>query len=316
MNVVFMGTPEFACPPMEALVASPHRLTAVVTAPDKPAGRGHKLTACRAKLKASDLKVPVFQPAKLNNPEFLENMRELHPDVFVVIAFRILPQKLFKIPRYGAINIHASLLPEYRGAAPIQHALLNGETETGLTSFFLARKVDEGDIIHQVKTEIDENENYYSLATRLSEMAGPFLLETLDKIQQPDFVPSRQDDALATPAPKIYPEDGRIDWRQPKRAVHNRIRAFSERPGAFGFLGSTKIKVLASKVDDEASLAAPAPGELVVAQKRLFVGTGTDPLRLTCLQPEGKAAMDDDAFINGYLTGKEHTLNNVPKGGE
>jgi methionyl-tRNA formyltransferase len=313
MKVVFMGTPGFACPPLETLAKSSHELLAVVTAPDKPSGRGQKLSACEVKMMALSLRAPVFQPDNLRDPAFLQDMAALSADIFVVIAFRILPEKLYSIPPYGAINIHASLLPKFRGAAPIHHALLNGESETGLTSFFLVKKVDQGDMIAQVSTPIDPNENCTTLSARLSAMAGPFLLQTLDLITQPKFVPQKQDPAQATPAPKIASEDGLIDWRQNDRQVHNRIRAFSERPGAYSFFDGQTVKVLASLREVPAPLPPLAPGELHVFGRRLVVGTGGAPVEIIRLQPEGKKAMDAPSFINGYRIATGQKLASVRK---
>ncbi|NMC43238.1 MAG: methionyl-tRNA formyltransferase [candidate division Zixibacteria bacterium] len=300
MNVVYMGTPEFACFPLTTLIGSHHKVLSVVTGPDKPAGRGHKTIPGPVKTLALEYDLPVYQPQSLKDDAFIQSMASLGADLFVVIAFRILPENLYRLPRCGAINIHASLLPKYRGAAPIHHALKNGETTTGLTSFFLTRRVDEGAMIAQTSTPIDPDENYSSLSGRLSRMAGPFLLETLEKIAEPGFEPSRQNDSLATPAPKIHPEDGLIDWRMERRRIHDHIRAFSERPGAFSFLGDLQVKILQSTLAAESSPAHLEPGRLAAKGRRLFVGAGDGPLGLLRVQPEGKRVMDGAAFINGY----------------
>lgn len=300
MNVVFMGTPAFACPALESLVMSRHKLLAVVTTPDKPAGRGRKVSASEVKLRALALKLPLLQPGDLRDQAFLDDITALRADVFVIMAFRILPKKLYTIPPRGSINIHASLLPKYRGAAPIARALCNGEIETGLTSFFLKRRVDEGDIIDQESTAIGPDENQTSLAGRLSDMAGPFLLRTLDLIVQPGFAARKQDDALATPAPKITTEDCAISWHLDDTRLHNHIRAFSEQPGAFCYLNGQKIKILGSLKTAGDPQPTLDPGEMHVDKKRLFVGTGGKPLQLTRLQPEGKKSMDALSFINGY----------------
>lgn len=295
-----MGTPGFACAPLSVLARSAHDLLAVVTVPDKPAGRGRRLTPCEVKLRALDLGIPVLQPENLRDDAFLNRMAALQADLYAVIAFRILPKKLYGIPPRGAINIHASLLPKYRGAAPINHALLNGETETGLTSFFLAKEVDTGDVISRTATSIGPDENFSSLEARLSEMAGPFLLDTLELITAPGFAPARQDTSQATPAPKITPDDCLIDWTRSDDRVHNQIRAFSERPGAFTFLDDLQIKILGSRRCESNDLPALEPGEFHVGNRRLYVGTGGRPVQITILQPEGKKAMDAASFINGY----------------
>lgn len=303
-----MGTPEFACASLAALVNSHHQVLAVVTGPDKPAGRGRKLTACEVKIRASGLRLPVFQPESLRDDAFVAQLAALKADLFIIIAFRILPKKLYTLPRYGSINIHGSLLPKFRGAAPINQALLQGEAETGLTSFFLTDRVDQGNIIHQVSTPIGPDENFTSLYDRLSEMAGPFLLESLEMISRPDFAPKKQDETLASPAPKIKPEDGLIDWSQGRRAVHNHIRAYSEKPGAFCFLDDLQIKILGSHMTETTGLPHLAAGELLVANKKLFVGAGDGPLEITRVLPQGKKALDALSFINGYRIASHRRL--------
>lgn len=313
MNVVFMGTPGFACPALETLANSSHHLVAAVTVPDKPSGRGRKTTACEVKLKAMALEIPVLQPPKLRSPEFLAEMSALGADVYVIIAFRILPRKLYSIPPKGSINIHASLLPKYRGAAPIQHAILNGETETGLTSFFLSDKVDQGDVIDQQTIPIGPDENFSSLSARLADAAGPFLVKTLDLITQPDFAPQIQDQSRATPAPKIGPEDCLIDWHRDARRVYDQIRAFSEYPGAYSYLDGHMLKILGCARELPEGRLQPEPGELLPMKKRLYVGTGTSPLQITRIQPEGKRAMDALSFLNGYRIEPGRKMTSVRK---
>ncbi|MEZ5360095.1 MAG: methionyl-tRNA formyltransferase [Candidatus Zixiibacteriota bacterium] len=308
MNVVFMGTPEFACEGLNALAGSSHKVLAVVTVPDKPAGRGRKVMPSAVKNEALRLGVPVYQPEKLRDESFIAQMAALKPDAFVVIAFRILPKSLYTIPRFGSFNIHASLLPKYRGAAPINHAILNGETETGLTSFFLNKQVDGGDIILQKSIAIDINENFSSLYGRLAELSGPFLLETLEKIARPDFTAEKQPAGETSGAPKISTDDCLIDWSKPANTVHNHVRAFSEKPGAFSYLGAMKVKILATRLDGIDDSPALRPGELAADKKQLLAGTDTEPVRITKIQPEGKKAMDAVAFINGYMNSNRTEL--------
>ncbi|MCK5126869.1 MAG: methionyl-tRNA formyltransferase [candidate division Zixibacteria bacterium] len=308
MNLVFMGTPEFACVGLKTLVESSHKVLAVVTMPDKPAGRGRKLMPSAVKKAALSFELPIMQPNNLRDNEFIEEISALNADLFVVIAFKVLPKKLYSIPKQGSINIHGSLLPKYRGAAPINHALLNGDTETGLTSFFLNRKVDGGAIIGQSALSIDINENFSSLYQRLAELSGPFLLETLDKITRNDFVSEKQNRKSVGGAPKISTEDCRINWESKVNAVHNHIRAFSEKPGAFCFLDSMKVKILATRMDGISEPPDLTPGELIARKKELIVGTGDSPLRIIKIQPEGKKAMDASAFINGYISSNRNEL--------
>lgn len=295
-----MGTPEFACAPLAALAASHHKVLAVVTGPDKPVGRGRQLTPTAVKLTAERLGLSIYQPENLKDELFIKEMADLKADLFVVIAFRILPKKLYAVPKLGSINIHASLLPRYRGAAPINHALLNGEKETGLSSFFLIDKVDQGNLIHQTKTDILADENFTSLYRRLSQMAGSFLLETLDLIKTPGFAPKQQDELQATPAPKIRPEDLLINWNRPARQIHNHIRAYSEMPGAFCHLGDMQIKILGARRVGTSTVARLDPGQIVIIGKQILVGTADDPLEIISLQPQGKKVLDSASFINGY----------------
>ncbi len=308
MNVVFMGTPEFACKGLSTLVQSSHKVLAVVTVPDKPAGRGRKLMPSAVKKLALDYNLPVLQPEKLRDSAFLAEISGLDADVFVVIAFRVLPKKLYSIPPNGSFNIHASILPKYRGAAPINHALLNGESETGLTAFFLNKRVDGGAIINQVRAQVDEDENFSSLYNRLSDMSGMFLLETLDKITMPSFQAKKQPDTPACGAPKISTVDCLIDWAKPANDVHNHIRAFSEKPGAFCYLGDLKVKILTTRKDEIEDCPVLPPGKIEARRKDLIVGTGTTPVKIIKIQPEGKKAMEASAFINGYYNSNRTEL--------
>jgi methionyl-tRNA formyltransferase len=313
MNIIYMGTPRFACPPLSALANSRHSIRAVVTGRDKPSGRGRTVRPGPVKQLAGTLGLPTLQPARLKDQAFLNSIEAYAPDLIVVVAFRILPQKLLDIPSKGAINIHGSLLPRYRGAAPITHALLNGDTETGLTSFYLTRKIDGGDIIARKNVAIAPDESYSTLYDRLSELAGPFLLESLDLIEKPDFSPQSQDDSEATPAPKISSEDGLIDWTKDDRTVHNQIRAYADTPGAYSFLQEKKIKILGSHRIESNTIPALPPGTIHVERRHLYAGTGNLPLELIRLQPEGKKIMDAASFLNGYRVKDGNKFSSVRK---
>ncbi len=300
MKIVFMGTPEFACPPLEQLYNSRHDLLAVVTAPDKPAGRGKKLTASEVCSRAISLNVPILKPESLKDDALYEQLKQLAPDLIVVIAFRLLPQRLYELPKLGAINIHASLLPRYRGAAPIQWALINGETETGLTSFFLKKQVDTGDVILQKRVPIEDTDNYDSLYHRLSDLTGPFLLETLDLIESGSAQPVKQADSQASAAPKIGPFDALIDFGFPAPKVRNFIRGLSSKPGAYTYFRQKKVKILSSELADLETDPQTRPGTITYARKRLIVQCARTSLELTCLIPEGKKPMDGSSFVNGF----------------
>ncbi len=300
MNIVYMGTPEFACCPLAALYESEHTIKAVVTGPDKPLGRSKKLQPTAVKKQAQQFGLPVLTPESLKSDSFYEKLKEIAPDLIVVVAFRILPERIFTLPGSGSMNIHGSLLPKYRGAAQIQWALIKGEKETGLTSFLLKSKVDTGDIILQQETKIDDNENFDSLYSRLSEMAGPFLLNSIKEIKSSEFTPSRQDETEASPAPKLRPEDALIDFGAPAESVHNFIRGLSTKPGAYTFFRGRKIKIYSSRLVDNIPDSSADPGSILPAKSTLKVKCDESVIELTKLVPEGKKPMDGRSFMNGY----------------
>ncbi|MEW6051496.1 MAG: methionyl-tRNA formyltransferase [Candidatus Zixiibacteriota bacterium] len=300
MNVVYMGTPEFARGPLDHLAHSRHRILAVVTGPDKPAGRGRHLLTTPVKQHAQKLGLPVLTPASLKSDELYERLAELKADLFVVVAFRILPERLFTLPRLGSMNVHASLLPRYRGAAPINWALINGDTETGLTSFFLRKDVDTGDMILQEKVAINDDDIFDTLYTRLSSLAGPFLVRTLEMIESGNLQPIQQDDRQAGAAPKITPENSFIDFGFPARNVRNFVRGLSTRPGAATSCRGKRLKVLACNVADIATNSDTRPGTVLAERKRLLVQCSHSAVELTRVVPEGKGEMDGVSFINGF----------------
>lgn len=300
MKVVYMGTPGFACRPLEALFASEHEVLAVVTGQAKRRGRRGMPCPTDVCCTATDLGLPILTPKTLKSKKLHDQLAELKPDVFVVIAFRILPPSLLNLPRLGAINIHGSLLPRYRGAAPIHWAIINGETETGLTSFFLNEQVDTGNIILRTKTEIKPDDTYDSLYARLSEISGPFLLDTLGTIGNPEFKPLPQDESRATPAPKITAFDAMIDWGFPAEKVHNFIRGLSSHPGAWTLFRDHKLKILRSARTDHPGLDRTRPGTIIPDRKRLLVQCSQSAIELQAVVPEGRKPMDGIAFINGH----------------
>jgi len=296
-----MGTPEFARPPLEYLHRKTrHEVLAVVTGPDKPSGRGRKIIPTPVKKAAESLNLPVFIPESLNDDEFISGMKEIRADIFVVVAFRILPEKLYTIPPHGSINLHGSLLPKYRGAAPINWALINGETETGLTTFFLKKKVDTGNIIHQERISIKPEETFDELYQRMSEMAGPVIDKTLNMIENANIVPIPQDDSQATPAPKITPFDCMIDWGFPAKNIFNFIRGLSSTPGAYTFFRDKKLKILRAERLDSGREADRRPGEIIKEKKHLIVTTADKNLIILELIPEGKKVITGEQFLRGY----------------
>ena len=236
LRIVFMGTPEFAVPSLRALVAGGYNVVAVVTTPDKPAGRGQKLHQSEVKLAALELGLPVLQPEKLKAPEFVEAMQALKPDLGIVIAFRMLPEVIWAMPRLGTFNLHASLLPQYRGAAPINWAVINGETETGVTTFLLNHEIDKGAIIAQVRVPILPKDNVGTMYDKLMHTGTALVTETVDRIAAGDVQPMEQtgiDESRLHPAPKIFKEDCRIDWSWEGRRIVNFVRGLSPYPAAW-----------------------------------------------------------------------------------
>ena len=236
LRIVFMGTPEFAVPSLRALVAGGYNVVGVVTAPDKPAGRGQKLHRSEVKTAALELGLPVLQPEKLKAPEFVKAMQVLRPDLGIVIAFRMLPEVIWAMPRLGTFNLHTSLLPQYRGAAPINWAIINGETETGVTTFLLNHEIDKGGIIGQVRVPILPEDNVGTLYDKLMTTGTALVTETVERLAAGDVQPAEQqhiDEATLRPAPKIFKEDCRIDWTLPGQRIADFIRGLSPYPAAW-----------------------------------------------------------------------------------
>lgn len=309
LNLVFMGTPAFAVPVLESLAAR-HNVSLVVTQPDKPKGRGQQLAAPPVKLKAEELGIPVAQPASLKTPEIHDLIAAQQADLLVVVAFRILPATLFPLARLGAVNIHGSLLPKYRGAAPIQWAVANGDKETGVTIFRLDAEVDHGEVLAQESTPIGPEETAGELFDRLSLMGRDLLLKTLDDLEAGRAVARPQDHALASPAPKIHKEDGRIDWNLSAQAIHDRVRGFNPAPGchtvellehASGAAGETAGRTLRVHRTRpvSASSGTGSPGVLEAEAGEAYVGTGAGRLQLVEVQWEGKPRISGRDLVNG-----------------
>lgn len=305
MKIVFFGTPEFAVASLDALVKGGYNVAAVVTSPDKPAGRGKKLSMSDVKNYAIEHDIPVLQPEKLRSEKFLSELRGIDADIFIVIAFRMLPEVVWGMPRLGTFNLHASLLPKYRGAAPINHALLNGETETGVTTFFLTDKIDTGDIISQRRISVTDDENVGQLYDRLMKVGSEEVLSTVKAISEGSLTRRPQPEGEFSPAPKIFKDTCRINWQMPDNELHNFVRAFSPYPGAHCEMIETtgkphSVKILGTSRKNIPENLNLAPGESEIIGKRLFVGTGTRPVEITEIQPSGKRSMPASAFILGY----------------
>ena len=298
MRIVFMGTPEFAIPSLRSLVENHVDVVGVVTVPDKPVGRGQQLSPSLVKQYALQHDLPVYQPEKLRDPGFIRQLSEIEPDIFVIVAFRILPPEVFKIPKYGSFNLHASLLPNYRGAAPINWAIIHGEKETGVTTFFLQETIDTGNVILQARLPIGDDETAGELHDRLAELGAETVRQTVRLIEAGTAKTVQQDNSLASPAPKIFKEHCRIDWAKSKEEVHNFVRGLSPRPCAFTFHGTNQIRVYRTRVIGQFQEAAP--GEIRQADRQLVVSTGTGVVEITELQQEGKKRLAAEEFLRGY----------------
>jgi methionyl-tRNA formyltransferase len=303
LKVVFLGTPEFAKTSLEAIHQSHHEVVGVVTVADKASGRGQKISQSPVKIYAAENNLPVFQPEKLRNPEFLEVLRKLNADVFVVVAFRMMPKVLFEMPKMGTFNLHASLLPDYRGAAPINYAVINGEEKTGATTFFINEKIDEGNILLQQELTILPDENAGSLHDRLMEIGAELVVRTLDGLAENSITEKPQPN-VENPknAFKIFKEDTRIDWSKSSKEVHQFILGMSPYPAAFTTLkiGEEEkgLKIFAGRF--EISNHNQPAGSLEISKNDFKIYTGDGMYYPSELQLEGKKRMTVKDFLNGF----------------
>ncbi|MDE6842840.1 MAG: methionyl-tRNA formyltransferase [Muribaculaceae bacterium] len=303
LKIVFFGTPEFAVASLERLLNDGHDIAAVVTMPDKVAGRGHKLLQSDVKKCALAHGLPILQPTNLKDAAFTEELRAIGADLFIVIAFRMLPESVWAMPPLGTFNLHASLLPRYRGAAPINRAIMNGDTETGITTFFLRHEIDTGDIIQQCRVDILPEDNAGTVHDRLMQLGADMVADTVKAISEGTVTTSPQPQGEFIPAPKIFKEDCHIDWTRPAHDIHNQIRGLSPYPAAWTEIRNTggellTVKVFESRLTDRHGLK---PGEISTEGKSLIVGCGDDSaLVILSLQPAGKRRMETEAFLLGY----------------
>ena len=298
MRLVFLGTPEFAAPTLEAVAAAGHRLLEVVTQPDRPSGRGQPLAASPVKQAALRLGLPVYQPERIKHLEAGAHLAELGPDAMVVVGYgQIIPQSVIDIPPLGILNVHASLLPKYRGAAPIQWAIARGEMRTGVTTMRIDAGLDTGDILLQRATEIDAEETALELGARLAAMGAELLVATLAALEKGSIVPVPQDSTQATYAPLLKKEDGRIDWRRPAAEIHNRVRGLLPWPGSYAGFHGQRLHLWKTR---PGAGAAGAPGTLRAAKGRLWVACGgNSSLEVLEVQLEGRKRMPASAFLAG-----------------
>lgn len=297
MRVVFWGTPEFAAPALRALIGEGFEVVAVVTQPDKPQGRSREIIPSPVKQIAIDEEIPVHQPKNARDVELLKTLQELKPDISVVVAYgHILPQKIIDVPRLGTLNIHASLLPALRGAAPIQAAIRDGLTETGVTVMRVIPALDAGPILMQAATPIFEDETYGELQMRLAELGALTLVETLTLMSMDKATEKIQDEALATYAHKVNRESARINWRDTALEISRQIRAFDPKPGAFTSTPKGDVKLFGPKVMDGIKAA---PGEVLKVTGELVIACGIDAIRISDVQPQGKKRMTAHEWSRG-----------------
>jgi methionyl-tRNA formyltransferase len=300
MRIVFMGTPEFSIPSLEALLKSGDEVVGVVTQPDRPKGRGQALTPSPIKLLAQREHIPVLQPTKMKDADFLAALGAWKPDLIAVAAFgRILPPAILSLPSKGCINVHGSLLPKYRGAGPIQWAIINGETETGITTMLMDEGMDTGAMLLQEKIRIEPDDTAGSLSPRLALLGGRLLVETLKLLKAGTLVPQAQDHDQATMAPLLKKEDGVIDWRLPAAVLANRIRGLTPWPGAYTFLGQDRWMLYRAVALTEQS--AEPPGRIIaVTKEAIHVATGEGVLAVKELQPANSRRMTVAQYLAGH----------------
>jgi methionyl-tRNA formyltransferase len=297
MRIIFMGTPEFACPTLRTLIERKEQVVAVVTQPDRPKGRGQQTLPPPVKVLALEHGIPVLQPVKVRHPDAIEEIRALNPDLIVVVAFgQILPKALLEIPAKGCINVHASLLPGYRGAAPLNWCIINGETETGVTTMMMDVGLDTGDMLLKRATPIDPDEDTQALHDRLSQIGADLLAETLDRVAAGGLVPEKQDDALTCYAPMLKKEDGLIDWSKDAAGIKNLVRGMTPWPGAFSYLDEKLLKVYRVQT----ASGSGAPGEILSAGRDgIEVACGEGSIVVHELQLEGKKRLNAAEFLAG-----------------
>lgn len=306
MRIVFMGTPEFAVESLKSLVEAKHEIVGVVTIPDKPAGRGQKLSQSAVKTYAIEHNFKVLQPVKLKDLEFVEQLRSLNAELQVVVAFRMLPEIIWDMPKHGSINLHASLLPQYRGAAPINWPIINGDTETGITTFKLKHEIDTGDIYMQRRIDIEPADNAGTIHDKLMMLGGKMVVETVEIIESGKAIAKDQDvlsqNIDLRPAPKIFKEDGHICWQKPANDIHNLVRGLSPYPAAWTELPDGKGNYLSAKIfKTSVSESKLEIGKIDTDGKNfLRIGTADNALNIEELQLSGKKRMETKQFLQGF----------------
>lgn len=299
MKIVFMGTPDFAVSTLESLVKGGHEVIAAVTQPDKPKGRGKAVQYTPVKEKALEYEIPVYQPVKARDPEFVELLKGMNPDVIVVVAFgQLLPKAILDIPKYGCVNVHASLLPKYRGAAPIQWAVIDGEEVSGVTTMLMDEGLDTGDMLEKAEIVLDEKETGGSLFDKLSALGGELILSTLEKMENGTITRTPQGDSTTSYAKMLKKTMGEIDWHMEAVKIERLIRGLNPWPSAYTSLKGKTVKIWSADV--VAGESTGNPGRVTVTKDKLLVECGENFLSITELQLEGKKRMETAAFLRGF----------------
>jgi methionyl-tRNA formyltransferase len=299
LKIVFMGTPEFAVPSLDILLKNGYNVPAVVTVPDKPKGRGLKLEPSDIKKFALANHIPILQPEKMRDETFLNELEKISPDIIVVVAFRILPREVYTKAKLGAFNLHASLLPKYRGAAPINWAIMNGDNKTGITTFFLEDKVDTGNMIYQEEIEINENDSAGDVHDKLSLLGSSLVLKTVDVIFGGNSPHIQQNNTESSPAPKIFKEHCKINWNKSAEQIHNQIRGLSPYPAAYTGYNDKIVKIYKTiKTDIKSN---KKPGSITASKKELYINCSDYILSVLELQLEGKRKLKTEEFLRGFV---------------
>ncbi len=302
ISIVFMGTPDFAVAILDALIQSKFKVVGVITAPDKPAGRGRKLNQSAVKKYALEKTLPVLQPANLKNPAFIESLKSFNANLQVVVAFRMLPKVVWELPKFGTLNLHASLLPNYRGAAPINWAIINGETNTGVSTFFIDEKIDTGRIILQKEIAIGEDETVGELHDKMMSIGGKLVLDTVDEIHKGTVKTFQQPAINLKPAPKIFSETCRINWHNSMSEIYNLIRGLNPFPGAWTLLMNEhkEIKLKIYDVKKEVATHSFQTGRILSSNKELKIAVANGFIKIESLQLPGKRKMDVRSLLHGF----------------
>ena len=305
MKLVFFGTPSFALPTLEKLYNSKHKILSIITSPDSKSGRGLKIHYSPVKKFAIKNTLLTKQPLSFKDEKLINFLKNLNADIFIVVAFKILPEEILNIPKYGSINLHASLLPKYRGAAPVHHAILNGDNILGLTTFFLNKNTDTGDILLQNKININNNDTTGEALEKLSKVGSDLVCDTIEGIRNKTIISKKQDNTKATSAPKIKVIDCKINWSSNSNYIHNQIRAFSPIPGAYSYINKKRVKLYGSIIVRD-HFKGLEPGTILFKDKNVLISTKTHCISISKFHFEGKKIINANQFILGYkyLNGK------------